>query len=68
MPSYIFSNDRLADDLDHLSDELERQLVLMAIEEQFRPHPLRALLAWAGKLMQSLRRTSGRAEMARAGA
>ncbi|WP_019938565.1 hypothetical protein [Bordetella sp. FB-8] len=67
MPSYIFSNDRLADDLDYLSDELERQLVLMAIEEQFRPHPLRALRAWAGKMMQALHRTSSRPQMARAG-
>ena len=28
-----------------LTDELERQLMLQAIEEQFRPHPMRALAA-----------------------
>lgn len=67
MAPYNFSNDRLADDLDYMSDELERQLVLIAIEEQFRPHPLRALQAWAGKLMHALRRDSRRPQLARAG-
>lgn len=33
-----------------LTDELERQLMLQAIEEQFRPRPLRALAAGARKL------------------
>lgn len=34
----------------NLTDELERALVQQAIEEQFRPHPLRALRAWMGKM------------------
>lgn len=67
MTPYNFYNDRLTDDLNYMSDELERQLVLMAIEEQFRPHPLRALQAWAGKLLHALRRDSGRPQLARAG-
>ena len=33
-----------------LTDELERQLMLQAIEEQFRPHPMRALAAGLRKL------------------
>jgi len=67
MAPYNFLNDRLTDDLNYMSDELERQLVLMAIEEQFRPHPLRALQAWAGKLIHTLRRNSSRPQLARAG-
>jgi len=27
----------------HLTDDMERRLLLQAIETQFRPHPLRAL-------------------------
>lgn len=34
-----------------MSDELERQLMVQAMQEQFRPHPLRALLAGLRKLM-----------------
>ncbi len=41
-----------------LTDDLERELVLRAIEEQFRPHPLRALMAWIRKLTQSSARSS----------
>lgn len=67
MAPYNFSNDRLTDDLNYMSDELERQLVLIAIEEQFRPHPLRALQAWAGKLMHALRRGSSRPQLAHTG-
>ncbi|MBO9357743.1 hypothetical protein GG851_27455 [Bordetella petrii] len=33
-----------------LTDELERQLMLQAIEEQFRPRPLRALASGLRKL------------------
>lgn len=33
-----------------LTDELERQLMLQAIEEQFRPRPFRALARGLGKL------------------
>jgi hypothetical protein len=33
-----------------LTDELERQLMMQAIEEQFRPRPLRALKRLLGKL------------------
>lgn len=32
-----------------LTDELERQLMMQAIEEQFRPRPLRALKRLLGK-------------------
>lgn len=34
-----------------MTDELERQLMLQAMQEQFRPHPLRAVLAALHKLM-----------------
>lgn len=40
-----------------LTDELERQLMLQAIEEQFRPRPLRALahgLRQVGKVVKTL--------------
>lgn len=33
-----------------LTDELERQLMMQAIEEQFRPRPLRALKRLLAKL------------------
>jgi len=36
-----------------LTDELERQLMLEAMEEQFRPHPLRALFAGLRKLARA---------------
>ncbi len=38
-----------------LTDELERQLMLQAIEEQFRPHPMRALAAGLRKLAHGIR-------------
>jgi hypothetical protein len=33
-----------------LTDELERELMMQAIQEQFRPHPLRALKKLLAKL------------------
>lgn len=42
-----------------LSDELERQLMLQAMQEQFRPHPLRALFAGLRKLVRTSRPTAG---------
>lgn len=36
-----------------LTDELERQLMLEAMEEQFRPHPLRAFLGGLRKLVRA---------------
>jgi hypothetical protein len=33
-----------------LTDELERELMMQAIQEQFRPHPLRALKSLLAKL------------------
>lgn len=41
-----------------LTDELERRLMLEAIEEQFRPHPLRALARGIHKLAAALRLAS----------
>lgn len=38
-----------------LTDDLEHEMVLHAIEEQFRPHPLRALMAWMRKLVRPAR-------------
>jgi hypothetical protein len=38
-----------------LTDELERQLMRQAIEEQFRPRPLRALGKMISKLGRALR-------------
>ncbi len=38
-----------------LTDELERQLMRQAIEEQFRPRPLRALGKLLSKMFQTLR-------------
>jgi hypothetical protein len=43
-----------------LTDELERRLMLAAIEEQFRPHPLRALGRGLRKLASSLRSVSAK--------
>ncbi len=39
-----------------MSDELERQVMVQAMQEQFRPHPLRALLAGLRKLMARAQR------------
>ena len=36
-----------------LTDELERQLMREAMEEQFRPHPLRALISGLRKLVRA---------------
>jgi hypothetical protein len=44
-----------------LTDELEREFVLQAIEEQFRPHPLRALIAWVRKLIHTEHQVAGKA-------
>ncbi|MBR8655119.1 hypothetical protein KDH83_17590 [Achromobacter sp. Marseille-Q0513] len=44
-----------------LTDELERQLMLQAIEEQFRPHPMRALAAGLRKLAHGIRALVGKA-------
>ncbi|OZI32373.1 hypothetical protein CAL29_20225 [Bordetella genomosp. 10] len=38
-----------------LTDELERQLMRQAIEEQFRPRPLRALGKLLSKMAQAVR-------------
>ncbi|OZI59740.1 hypothetical protein [Bordetella genomosp. 11] len=43
-----------------LTDELERQLMRQAIEEQFRPRPLRALGKLISKLGRSFRDPAGR--------
>lgn len=43
-----------------LTDELERQLMRQAIEEQFRPRPLRALGKMLSKLGQALRSPAAR--------
>jgi hypothetical protein len=43
-----------------LTDELERQLMRQAIEEQFRPRPLRALGKIIAKLARSLRASGAR--------
>jgi hypothetical protein len=43
-----------------LTDDIERELVLHAIEEQFRPHPLRALMAWMRKLARPLHTSSSK--------
>ena len=64
---YTLSTVHLTDDIVRLTDDLERQLVLQAIEEQFRPHPLLALKDWAHRLVRSLRRTSGRPQLAHTG-
>lgn len=38
-----------------LTDELERQLMLQAIEEQFRPRPMRALASGLRKLGRGIK-------------
>ncbi|GAB1578248.1 MULTISPECIES: hypothetical protein [Bordetella] len=38
-----------------LTDELERQLMLQAIEEQFRPRPMRALVSGLRKVGKGLK-------------
>ncbi|OWT77431.1 hypothetical protein CEY04_15895 [Achromobacter sp. HZ28] len=38
-----------------LTDELERQLMRQAIEEQFRPRPLRALGKLLSKMVHTVR-------------
>jgi hypothetical protein len=43
-----------------LTDELERQLMRQAIEEQFRPRPLRALGKMIAKVGRSLRAPAAR--------
>jgi hypothetical protein len=43
-----------------LTDELERQLMLQAIEEQFRPHPMRALAAGLRKLAHGIKALAGK--------
>ena len=45
---------RLGSDLG-LNDDLERELVQQAIEEQFRPRPFLALAQWLLRLLQSPR-------------
>ena len=50
-----------------LTDELERQLMLQAIEEQFRPHPMRALAAGLRKLAHGIRALVGKASGATLG-
>jgi hypothetical protein len=51
-----------------LTDELERELMRQAIEEQFRPRPLRALGKMISKLGRAFRAPAGRhgSEAARA--
>lgn len=46
-----------------MTDELERQLMLQAIEEQFRPHPMRALVAALRKLALGIRTLAGKANV-----
>jgi hypothetical protein len=43
-----------------LTDELERELMRQAIEEQFRPRPMRALGKMLAKLGRSLRTSTSR--------
>ncbi|ARP80910.1 hypothetical protein CAL12_08690 [Bordetella genomosp. 8] len=43
-----------------LTDELERELMRQAIEEQFRPRPLRALGKMISKLGRSFRAPAAR--------
>ncbi|ARP87282.1 hypothetical protein CAL13_14520 [Bordetella genomosp. 9] len=43
-----------------LTDELERELMRQAIEEQFRPRPFRALAKMITKLARSLRASASR--------
>jgi hypothetical protein len=46
-----------------LTDELERRLMLAAIDEQFRPQPLRAIGRGLRKLARSLRFSSKQARV-----
>jgi len=48
-----------------LTDELERRLMLQAIEEQFRPRPGRALRNFLTSLAASVRATAGLMSVAR---
>lgn len=43
-----------------LTDELERQLMRQAIEDQFRPRPLRALGKLLGKAVNAFRSNANR--------
>ncbi|AKQ56548.1 hypothetical protein [Bordetella hinzii] len=47
-----------------LTDELERQLMLQAMEEQFRPHPLRALAHGLRKLGHGIKALFGKTDSA----
>lgn len=47
-----------------LTDELERQLMLQAMEEQFRPHPMRALANGLRKLAHGVKAMFGKADSA----
>jgi len=49
-----------------LTDELERQLMQEAIEQQFRPHPLRALRRVLGQFLNIVGEVAGRMHAARA--
>jgi hypothetical protein len=46
-----------------LTDELERRLMLAAIDEQFRPQPLRAIGRGLRKLARSLKFSAKRARV-----
>lgn len=50
-----------------LTDELERQLMLQAIEEQFRPHPVRALRNALKQVSEGIRSVAQRMAAARVG-
>jgi hypothetical protein len=43
-----------------LTDELERQLMRQAIEEQFRPRPLRALGKLVARMANAVRSSANR--------
>lgn len=43
-----------------LTDELERQLMLQAMEDQFRPRPMRALAAGLRKLADGIKSVAGK--------
>ncbi|MEJ2894877.1 hypothetical protein [Bordetella avium] len=49
-----------------LTDELERQLMLQAMEEQFRPHPVRAMANGLRKLSHGLKSLLGKNDSAAA--
>jgi len=48
-----------------MTDELERKLMLQAIEDQFRPHPLRALRNFVAGLASTVRGTAQHMSAAR---